>query len=115
MITPSRPNMRYLGRDFFVAHTQAGFRRAVKQFNAKYASEDRFDPKARTYYARPARKVQGYPKSYPSLVHLTNEHVGSCYSFTAASCTPISRVRAAMLPWVFRFLESDRSERKDFT
>ena len=112
-----KSNMKYLGHGYYLCRTQAGFRRAVKEFNRNYASdfEGQWNPKTQTYGPRPAKEVRGYPKSYPSLVHISDESVGSCYSFTAASCTPISWARAAILPFIFRFLRSDRPDQKDFT
>lgn len=72
----TRENMRCLGNGFYLCRTQAGFRKAVKTHFV-----DRMD-------------IVGFPKSYPSLVHLSAGYCG--YHYVLAECLPVSEVLSAI-------------------
>jgi hypothetical protein len=65
MLKPVRPNMTYLGGSLYIVRTQAGFEQAVKHF-------ERPDPVD-------WNEVEGYPKSYPSLLVLHRMYRGYTY------------------------------------
>lgn len=63
----SLPNFTYLGKNFYVVRTQAGFKQALKHF---VSAEE---------YPSYKNDIVGYPGSYPSLVHLSLGYRGSNY------------------------------------
>lgn len=65
MSEPRRENMTKIGHSTYVVRTQAGYRKALKDF---HKDADPFD-----------KKVQSYPKSYPSLIILSSHYNGGNY------------------------------------
>lgn len=78
----TRENMTPVGNGFYVVRTQAGFRKAVKQFIAD-----------RDHAYLRVRDVCGFPKSYPALVSFAVCYRG--YDYIDANCIPLRKVVAA--------------------
>lgn len=83
-------NMYYVSHGQYVVRTQAGFKRAVKDFL-----------KAEGYDF----KVCGYPEKYPSYVEFTFEYNGT-HQYRA-KCTPLSQALERAREKVSRLEEAD--------
>lgn len=72
-------NMEYLANGLYIVRTQAGFRKAV-----------------RDYYGRNVKgcELKGYPVRYPSLVALSDGYCG--YHYVQANCIPLDSVSYAV-------------------
>lgn len=68
-----RENMKYLGNGFYLVKTQAGFRKAIKHFNGE---------------SKETREVYSYPRTYPSIVHLSSGYRG--YHYTSVGVLSVS-------------------------
>lgn len=66
----TKPNMVNVGSGLYIVRTQAGFRRSLKHFCGEVPS-----------------RLEGYPTSYPSMVHLSDGYAG--YVYIRANCTPL--------------------------
>jgi hypothetical protein len=71
-------NLRHVGGPFYVVRTQAGFRRALKQF-----------------FGRVPERLEGHPTSYPSLICLSTGYSG--YMFARADCMHVTDVALALV------------------
>lgn len=72
-MTHELPNLERVTADLYVVRTQAGFAKALKEFN-----EDR------------GYEAHGYPRSYPALAHFTTDYAG--YHYIQVHCWPISKI-----------------------
>ena len=70
-----KPNMRKLANGTYVVRTQAGFRRAIKDY---------FDE----YELRSVSEIDGYPTAYPSVVRFNFLHG---WNKPQAFCTPLNK------------------------
>lgn len=70
-----KPNMRRLSNGAYLVRSQAGFRKALKDF-----FEEHQLPRM--------REIDGYPKSYPSVVTLSFVYG---WNEAKARCVPINR------------------------
>lgn len=77
-LSPDRENLIRLGAGMYIVRTQAGFRRALKNFDPERAPRD----------------VRGWPTSYPAFVALSDGYEG--YHFTRARCIPVSVLQEAI-------------------
>lgn len=72
-MTHELPNMERVTEDLYIVRTQAGFRKALKEFNG-----ERYE------------KHFGYPRSYPALAHFTTDYAG--YHYIQVHCWPVSKI-----------------------
>ncbi len=89
---PTRPNILLLGADLYLVRTQAGFRKALKLFLIEHGG----------LYDKP-RDVNGYPKSYPSVVSLSFENGSGRF---LAHCKSVDKYRQ-LLQALLAKLEDD--------
>ena len=71
-----KPNMTKLSHNTFIVRTQAGFRKALKDYK-RYMCCDKME-------------LSGYPKIYPSLVVFSMQYRG--YEYIVAHCTPVNDI-----------------------
>jgi hypothetical protein len=71
-------NLKHVGGPFYIVRTQAGFRRALKQF-----------------YGRVPSRLEGYPVSYPSLVCFSTGYRG--YHYARTDCMHVNDIVSALV------------------
>jgi hypothetical protein len=74
-------NVRRIKENQYVVWTQAGFKKACRDFVKRF--DHKLAPDFRRY-------VEGFPKSYPSLVVFHESYNGS-FTYWIASCTPMAK------------------------
>jgi hypothetical protein len=72
------PNFTYVGDSFYIVRTQAGFRQALRHWDNE----------------KPGLPIEGFPKSYPSLVSFSNGYRG--YLFVEVNCVHLKTLRVAL-------------------
>lgn len=68
----TRPNYKQITYGVYVVRTQAGFKQALKHFDA---------------YSH----VEGFPTSYPSVVFISDNYHG--YHYTEVKCIHVNKMR----------------------
>lgn len=78
----NKPNYERIARGVYVVRTQAGFRNAVKEFANPEDTKRMF------------QEMEGYPKSYPSLICLAFEYRG--YHYVRVTAVPLNEVKEVL-------------------
>jgi len=83
-MTAENPNnMLHVASNCYIVTTQAGFRKALKQYCKEYDFDSYKDA-----------DLCGYPKAYPAMVFFSIQYRG--YHYVEADCFPVSAVEIAL-------------------
>ena len=78
-------NMKKLQSNVYICYTQAGFRKATKDF--MFGDEETYPNR----YAEEKENMVGFPKNYPSLVVMNWQYRGITYLHS--TCIPITKTK----------------------
>lgn len=81
----NKENYTRIQSGLYIVRTQAGFKQAFRGCTCATSPEE---------FQKELDRLEGYPKSYPSLVAFSKEYRG--YHYTVANCVAINTVLEAI-------------------